>query len=125
MKTIVVIARPNAWQEALTRGEYTQSTITSTLAEVGFIHCSTLDQTIAIANRHFRNEPELLLVMIDPSKIISPVKFEGALSGRAGLFPHIYGPLNVDAAYKTVAIEKDENGMFVLPEELNNQSSGA
>lgn len=40
MKTIIAIARQDAWQQALKIGEYRQSTIDSTLADVGFIHCS-------------------------------------------------------------------------------------
>jgi len=113
MTTIVAIARREAWELALKTGEYTQSTITSSLAEVGFIHCSFPDQTIDIANRHFKNEDDLVLLLIDESKVKAPVKHEGALSGRAGTFPHIYGPLNVDAVYSVVTLKKDETGAFI------------
>lgn len=112
MTTIVAIARRAAWEQALKTGEYTQSTITTTLAEVGFIHCSFPDQTIDIANRHFKDENDLVLLLIDESKVNAHVKHEGALSGRTGTFPHIYGPLNVDAVYSVLALEKDEAGEF-------------
>lgn len=118
MRTIVIIAKQEVWQQALKTGEYTQSTIDSTLAEVGFIHCSFPDQTIEIANRRFSERDDLILLLIDEDKVKAPIKYEGALSGRAGTFPHIYGPLNIDAVYATVALEKDNGGKFISPKEL-------
>ena len=40
MKTIIAIASQDIWEQAQRIGEYTQSTLDSTLADVGFIHCS-------------------------------------------------------------------------------------
>jgi uncharacterized protein (DUF952 family) len=118
VKTIVIIAKQEVWEQALQTGEYVQSTIDSTLAEVGFIHCSFPDQTIGIANRRFRGRDGLILLLIDTGKVYAPIKYEGALSGRAGTFPHIYGPLNIDAVYATVALKKGDKGNFVIPKEL-------
>ncbi|MDB5178820.1 MAG: hypothetical protein JWN01_763 [Patescibacteria group bacterium] len=118
MKTIVAITRQDVWQQALKAGQYTQSTVDSTLAEVGFIHCSFPDQTLEIANRRFINRDGLVLLLIDEDKVKPPIKHEGALSGRAGTFPHIYGPLNVDAVYATILLEKDKEGMFVEPDKI-------
>ncbi|HVI69275.1 MAG TPA: DUF952 domain-containing protein [Magnetospirillaceae bacterium] len=118
MKTIVIIARRNVWEQALKVGEYTQSTIDSTLTEVGFIHCSFPDQTIEIANRRFASQDDLQLLFVDVEKVKAPIKYEGALSGRAGTFPHIYGPLNIDAVYATVSLKKDDKGEFITPDEL-------
>lgn len=112
INTIVVIARQTDWLSALKSGEYRQSTIDSTLEEVGFIHCSTPDQTIEIANRKYLDNSDLILLFIDLGKVKSQVKFEGARSGRAGIFPHIYGPLNVDAVYSTMPLVKNERGIF-------------
>lgn len=118
MKTIVAIARQSVWQKAKETGQYTQSTIKTTLEEVGFIHCSFPNQTIGIANRHFTDEDNLVLLLIDEDKVTSPVKHEGALSGRAGTFPHIYGPLNTDAVYAVAPLAKDVAGLFTEPEAL-------
>ncbi|HEU5186993.1 MAG TPA: DUF952 domain-containing protein [Candidatus Saccharimonadales bacterium] len=118
MKTIVIIARKEDWKAAQKSSKYEQSTLDSTLAEVGFIHCSFPDQTIEIANRRFSDRDGLVLLLIDEDKVKAPIKHEGALSGRAGIFPHIYGPLNVDAVYSTAVLEKDSKGKFVMPKEL-------
>lgn len=117
MTTIVAITRRNVWEHAKKTGQYTQSTINETLGKVGFIHCSFPNQTIEIANRHFSNEDDLVLLLIDEDKVNSPVKHEGALSGREGTFPHIYGPLNVDAVYDVLPLVKDSSGKFVTPQQ--------
>ena len=114
MKTIVIIAERKKWEATQVANEYVQSTIDSTLKEVGFIHCSTPDQTLEIANRRFADRDNLVLLFIDTDKVKAPVKFEGALSGRAGTFPHIYGPLNVDAVYDVKPLKKGKDGMFKL-----------
>jgi uncharacterized protein (DUF952 family) len=118
MKTIVIIARRDIWEQALKVGEYTQSTIDSTLSDVGFIHCSFPDQTIEIANRRFTSQDDLQLLFVDVEKVKAPIKYEGALSGRVGTFPHIYGALNTNAVYSTIPLTKGKDGKFIVPNEL-------
>jgi uncharacterized protein (DUF952 family) len=120
MKTIVIIAKLEVWQRAQKIGEYTQSTIDSTLADVGFIHCSFPDQTMEIANRRFSDRDSLVLLLVDEDKVQAPIKYGGTLSGRAGTFPHIYGPLNADAVYAAVVLKKDTEGKFITPKELEH-----
>ncbi len=38
---------------------------------------------------------------------------------RAMRFPHIYGPINLDAVIQVLDFEPDENGDFTLPTSLN------
>ena len=66
----------------------------------------------------FSGEKDVMLLFVDVDKVKPPVKFEPTASGRPGLFPHIYGPLNVDTVYKTVNVQKDNSGNFIAPEEL-------
>lgn len=115
--TIICITTKLIWQKALQSGEYTKSTINSSLEEVGFIHATKPNQTMDIIER-FKAQKDVVLLFIDVGKVKSPVKFEPASSGRAGLFPHIYGPLNSSAVYKTVAVKKDEHRRFIAPTEL-------
>jgi uncharacterized protein (DUF952 family) len=118
VKTIVVTTTKNYWDKAVRLGTYDQSTIGSTLAEVGFIHCSFPDQVLETANRKFADQAELLFLFINAAKVSSPVKYEPAPSGRPGTFPHIYGPLNIDAVYRVVSVNKNERGQYVAPDEL-------
>lgn len=122
MQTIVCITRRDMWDKSLKAGQYTQSTITSTLEQVGYIHASNPNQTLDIAQR-FINEKEVVLLLIDLEKVKAPVKFEATRSGRSGLFPHIYGPLNIDAIYKIINLEKNDKDVFIAPEALLNAES--
>jgi uncharacterized protein (DUF952 family) len=114
-QTIVVTASERAWVEVQESGQYTRSTIDSDLESVGFIHATFPDQTIAMLNRHFTDRDDVILLLVDMDKVKSPIKYEAALSGRTGTFPHIYGPLNVDAVYDTIKPKKGDDGLFVEP----------
>lgn len=118
MNTIVAITDTDIWQQARQAGTYTQSTLDETLETVGFIHCTSPDQTIATANRHFTDRQNVILLLIDVGQVASEVRFEAAKSGRPGLFPHIYGPLNIDAVYMVLQLAKDASGQFTEPEQL-------
>lgn len=111
----VVTARKTDWDEALKSGQYSRSTIESTLADVGFIHASFPDQVLDMVNRKYQDQSDLLVLFVDPAKVTSEIKYEGARSGRAGTFPHIYGPLNTDAVIGTAKLKKVD-GHFVFPE---------
>jgi len=109
---ILHITKADEWEEALIKGEYK----TKSLLKEGFIHCSTPDQIIDIANNIFKNEKGLILLCIDTSKVKADIKFE---YGGLQKYPHIYGILNLDAVIKIYPFEQDSNGNFTLPEEIN------
>jgi len=112
MKTIIITSTPELWEEAQKAGEYTQSTIDRTLDEVGFIHATSPDQTIAMLNRHFTDRNDILLLVVDLDKVKPKVKFEAPLSGSGGTYPHIYGALNTDAVIDTYVPTKNSSGIF-------------
>lgn len=62
----------------------------------GFIHCSTREQVLLVANAIARRDSELVLLEIDTDKVSSRIIYEN-LEGGAKLFPHIYGKLDLDA----------------------------
>jgi uncharacterized protein (DUF952 family) len=123
MKIIVIISTADLWAQAQKQGTYTKSTIDSDVSDVGFIHCTSPDQTIATANRHFNDKDDIVLLLIDADKVTVPVKFESAVSGRPGLFPHIYGPLNTDAVFRALPLAKDRTGQFIEPEGLQTHTT--
>lgn len=94
------IAVPEDWAAAFATGEYTTSTRGMTLAEVGFIHCSTRDQLVGTANRFYADLEQLVILTIDPLLVDSPIVFEPGADLDV-LFPHIFGPLPVPAVNHT------------------------
>ncbi|MCS3780258.1 DUF952 domain-containing protein [Tsukamurella ocularis] len=97
------------WEAARAAGEYAVSTRGATLADVGFVHCSTAEQWRGVRERFYADLPasELVLLSIDPAGL--DVRYEppapaGAGSAASGpsdvveeLFPHVYGPIPVSA----------------------------
>ena len=117
MTMIYHITTRRAWSEALRSGEYR----TDSLETEGFIHCSTSAQVLPVAQALYQGGGKLLLLQIDPSRLTSELKWEppagGTPSGisEGDLFPHIYGPLNLDAVVKVFDLEMNPDGKYTLP----------
>jgi len=113
---ILHILRLSEWEEALRLGTYRPPSLTAE----GFIHCSTVNQVIDTANAFFRGTPDLLLLRIDERKLAWPLKFEAPAtpgdSRPRESFPHIYGPLNLDAVICAIEFPCEADGSFQLPE---------
>jgi uncharacterized protein (DUF952 family) len=90
------IALPADWEQARRDGEYTISTRGRTLASEGFIHAATAAQVNQVADAYYRDAPELVLLVIDTERVDSPIRYE-LVPGQDQPYPHIYGPLNLDA----------------------------
>lgn len=106
------ITTRDQWQAARAAGEYRAESLDAQ----GFIHASTRGQVVDTANLVFRGLGGLVLLCIDESRISAPVKYEapdgpGHREG-AGLFPHIYGPLNLDAVTRVLEFPCGEDGTF-------------
>lgn len=92
------------WQRALAGGEpYRRSTIDTSLEEEGFIHCSFAPQVQATADKYYRDRPDVVLLEIDPALLDCEVRVEHG-------FPHIYGPMNVDAVVWAVPVPLAADG---------------
>jgi uncharacterized protein (DUF952 family) len=105
------IAAAADWARACRDGTYTTSTRGRTLAEEGFIHTSTAGQVALVANAFYRGEPDLLLLVIDPDRVKEEIRYEH-VPGQAQPYPHIYGPLNIDAVVQTRPFQPDPDGQF-------------
>lgn len=113
-RTILHITKRIIWQEACASGVYQ----TPSLKSDGFIHCSTVEQVLGPANELYHGQQDLVLLVISPQKLAARVVYEDCYdSGQA--FPHIYGPLNVDAVEKVVDFPAADDGSFSLPPELD------
>lgn len=100
------------WERALTDGEYTRSSVGKTLAEEGFIHASQASQVTRTANKFYRDVPgELVLLVVDTGLLRAEVRYE-EVPGAELPFPHIYGPLNVDAVVAAEPLTAGPDGTF-------------
>ena len=104
------------WQNARAAGVYTAGS----LAVDGFIHASTGEQVPETARRFYQGRHGLLLLAIETSRVGPEVRFDPVtLPGGETRFPHIYGPLNLDAVTGIAPFEPDERGDFSLPENFS------
>ncbi|MEM8639668.1 MAG: DUF952 domain-containing protein [Cyanobacteria bacterium P01_G01_bin.54] len=103
------ITHPTAWQTAQQQGVYTHPSLTTE----GFIHCSDPGQVVATAERFFTGQTGLVLLWIRGDRLTAPLKFE-SVPGH-GTFPHLYGPLNLDAVDQVSPLVADGQGRFTLP----------
>jgi uncharacterized protein (DUF952 family) len=110
VNTIYHITRAPVWHDALQAGVYEGDTLESE----GFIHCSTREQVMRIANGIFRDADMLVLLFIDESRVRPDIRYEN-LEGGTEDFPHIYGPLNIDAVKDVKSLSR-VNGEYVFPE---------
>lgn len=106
---ILHIAARAAWQEAQAAGAYRGDT----LDVQGFIHCSHTEQLVGVANARFRGRTDLLVLVIDETRLQAELREEEGEPGQ--LFPHIYGPLNLDAVSRAEPISPQPDGTFLLP----------
>jgi len=111
----------SAWSEARQSGEYRAKSLESE----GFIHCSTGHQVLPVVEKYYRGQPGLLLLKIDPARLSSELKWEPPSGGtpppgvpEGDLFPHVYGPINLDAVVKAFDLESNPDGNYNLPIDL-------
>ena len=80
----------------------------------GFVHLSSPKQVHLPANRLYRGRRDLVLLHIDPGRLDSPLRWEPGVSTdpAAMLFPHLYGPIPVDAVIKVSAYQPGPDGEF-------------
>ena len=115
---IIHLASNNAWLAAVKKSEYRADS----LSTEDFIHCSTSSQIVGVANTFYHGQHGLVLLILDPDKLDAELKWEPPAEpepthAREGeLFPHVYGPINLDAVTNVIPFEPDSDGNFALPE---------
>jgi uncharacterized protein (DUF952 family) len=110
MATIFHITSRTLWERAASEPDYRPEAF----PRDGFIHCSTHDQVIQVANARFRGQTGLVLLSIDTEKVVPEIIYEN-LEGGQQLFPHIYGGLNLDAVDDVLEFAPGADGYFTLP----------
>ncbi len=89
------LTTPAAWEEAQTSGLVTPAS----LADEGFIHCSTDEQLAGTIERHFAGVDQLRLLELDPA-LDADLRWEESRPGA--VYPHLYRALAVDEVVRVV-----------------------
>ncbi|HZD10194.1 MAG TPA: DUF952 domain-containing protein [Candidatus Binatia bacterium] len=117
MNLLLHITTYKAWVSAMDADRYE----TESLRDEGFIHCSTRRQVIGVANSTFHAERGLVLLAIDADRVQGEIRYEDCYE-TGQKFPHIYGPLNLDAVVQVLPLVPDTDGNFSLPAGLARES---
>jgi uncharacterized protein (DUF952 family) len=104
------ILTPAQWQDAERAG------VTAVPLDVadGFVHLSTADQVIGTLARHFGAHDALVLVRFAVTDL-PPLQWEAARDGH--LFPHLYAPLELARADRTIELRRGADGAWPQPRE--------
>lgn len=80
------------------------------LQQEGFIHCSSREELLESAALHFPDDDELVVLAIVEKRVKHILRWE---PGRAEkLFPHLYGPVPIDAVETTYSLLRLPNGTW-------------
>jgi uncharacterized protein (DUF952 family) len=85
------IVLPEAWEAVKHNSSYSHES----LEAEGFIHCSYDHQLDGVIGRYYSTAPELVILKLDVGKLTSKLVSEPSTGGE--VYPHIYGPINLDA----------------------------
>jgi uncharacterized protein (DUF952 family) len=100
MPLIYHVTTKAAWKQAIDKGFYEADS----LSNEGFIHCSQAEQVPGVISRYYAGKQDLIKLEIDTDKLSSRFIYEWSPS-TADTFPHVYGPINVEAVLRSVALE--------------------
>ena len=109
---IYTLVRRADWAAAEAAGEYGGS---ADDRRDGFLHFSTAAQLRPTAAKHRAGEADLLIVEARVAALGAALRFEPPASGRAGLFPHLYGALPVAAVTRILPLPLGTDGAHVFP----------
>lgn len=108
-RLIYHMCRRTEWTAAQACGRYDGS---SQDAADGFIHFSTATQIRESAAKHRAGQSGLVLLAVDPGRLGAALRWEAARGGS--LFPHLYGPLPVDAVVAVHDLPLGSDGRHVF-----------
>jgi uncharacterized protein (DUF952 family) len=112
------ITTADAWERAKAAGAYRAPSLDTER----FIHLSTDAQWLRTAQRFFRGQHGLVLLSIRADRLKAEVRFEAADGEH---FPHLYGPLNLDAVIEVFALPVGEDGAIGVPGGMAAGATGA
>ncbi len=112
MAEILHITSSSAWAASQDQSRH----VDPSLESEGFIHCSEAHQVLGPANRLYQSRTDLVLLKIDTERLSKRLVYEDSYGH--GSFPHVYGPINLDAVVDVVPFPCGDDGSFSLPPAL-------
>jgi uncharacterized protein (DUF952 family) len=112
MIKLLRITERSSWEQALSFGMFLGELETD-----GFIHLSYPNQVTRVANAMYANEPNLVLLVLEPASLLGELRIED-LYGMNEDFPHLYSALNLDAVTEALEFSVHSIRTFSLPAEL-------
>ncbi|MDY7106840.1 MAG: DUF952 domain-containing protein [Actinomycetota bacterium] len=109
-RPLLHITTRSAWGDA--RAAYRAAS----LDDEGFIHCSWPHQVVATTERWYADADDLVLLVIQPDRVRPVLREEASTGGEP--FPHVYGPVPVDAVIDVVDWRRGADGRYELPARL-------
>ena len=106
MSSLFHITERLSWKKAEELGVYQAPS----LETEGFIHLSDQEQVLGTANRFYLGKSGLVLLEIDRDRLTSKLQYDTVLDH--GVFPHLYGPLNLDAVTQVFSLVLSRDGKF-------------
>jgi uncharacterized protein (DUF952 family) len=114
MPYVLHITTRTAWAKAQQQGGYRAES----LERDGFIHPSSPAQVTEVANFLYRGHNDLILLCAVPEKLHAELRYEAL--GTREPYPHLYGPLNLEAVVNVVDFPPGADGLFQLPKDISS-----
>ncbi|MGH6748690.1 MAG: DUF952 domain-containing protein [Methyloceanibacter sp.] len=108
--TVYKVLRSTDLAEAKAQGRFDGS---ADDARDGFIHLSSGDQLESTLAKHFPGRKDLVLLALDSEGLGERLQWEPSRGGP--LFPHLYGPLDLDALLWEEPLQLGTDGRHRLP----------
>ncbi len=109
------------WEQAREIGLYEPES----LRREGFIHLSTAAQVGRVANSFYRGQAGLVVLAVDPLRLTAALRWEApahpaptSAPPTDEQFPHLYGPLNLDAVAHVIDFPPNADGSFTVPDSV-------
>jgi uncharacterized protein (DUF952 family) len=99
-KVIYHFTTADEWDDAQDKGSYEPPSYQGE----GFIHCATEEQLESVMRKHFKQHENLVKLVIDPARLTQRLQYDRNEEQQQD-FPHIYGPLNLEAVTQIVFID--------------------
>ena len=105
---IYILCPPAVHEAAMACGTYQPESLVSE----GFIHASPAHQLTRVANKYYGQHAELRVLTVDPTQLTAELKWETISTGDQ--YPHIYGPLNMDAVTAASTVARQADGSYAI-----------